>query len=172
MHAPAQSSGSAGVAATGFLLRSQAASHWPGLEIDGFSSDRSAPLRVLRFEQLSPTLLLCLFEGALGQVTFNEPAEGLHFGLDMPAADHIDVSTFFKRLRHLTASSGGAFGDTFEGATVTASYRPGNVLRVADLADAMQRTLGAKPFTSAEFALEMVEGVGRVNFIADIAPPH
>jgi hypothetical protein len=141
------------------------------MEIDGYGVDGATPLRILRFEQLSPSLLLCLFDGVLGQVTFSQPPEGLHFGLDMPIADHVDASAFFKSLRILGAAPGRQVGNPVEGSTAAVSFRPGLVLRVATLAGAIQRALQANPFTSAEFALEMVEGVGRVTFAAGTTVP-
>lgn len=69
---------------SGFLLRSQLLSGWPGLTVSCFETGR--PLPVLRLERLNDTLLLCLVEGRLDQVTFTEPQEGLSLGFTEQAA--------------------------------------------------------------------------------------
>lgn len=71
---------------TGFLLRSEAVNHWPGLEVeatginqDGVQSD----LELLRLEHLTPDILLCLFDGDLDTVKIHQPAEAIHFGFKL-----------------------------------------------------------------------------------------
>lgn len=145
---------------TGFLMRSQAVTHWPGLEVQAYGRDGQTRLPILRFEALAADVLLCLFDGIVGKVDIHEPPEGLHFGLDMPDRGKIDRGTMFKRLRN--PQDGSRLGPS----NLAAGYRDvaAGVLDIAGLARAMQAGLGA-PFTSAEFALEMIEGVGLVSFV-------
>jgi hypothetical protein len=77
---------------SGFLLRSAAVSGWPGLHVQGFSSDpgtdvaaqESYPprIRLLRLERLAPAVLLCLFDGIPEMVRIEEPRQGVQFGFD------------------------------------------------------------------------------------------
>lgn len=145
---------------TGFLMRSQAVAHWPGLEVQAYGHDGQTRLPIRRFEALASDVLLCLFDGTVGKVDIHEPPEGLHFGLDMPDRGKIDRGTMFKRLRN--PQDGSRLGPN----DLAAAYREASagVLDIAKLARGMQAGLGA-PFTSAEFALEMIEGVGLVSFV-------
>jgi hypothetical protein len=68
---------------TGFLLRSQLVSDWPGLEVR-FEADHpqdTPPLTILRRERLAPTVLFYLIQGKPRQVTICEPQEQLCFGI-------------------------------------------------------------------------------------------
>jgi hypothetical protein len=74
---------------SGFLLRSQIVSGWPGLLFEGYSeiiTDQRNPssnrLPVLRQETLAPNVLICIYLGSLGTVDFHLKPETLHFGLD------------------------------------------------------------------------------------------
>ncbi|WP_127529485.1 hypothetical protein [Paenibacillus kobensis] len=147
---------------TGFLLRSAVVTGWPGLEVNGYTSGSEAPLTVLRFERLAPGVLLCLFDGVLDTAELHEPPEGLHFGLDVPEGP-LSPTLFYKQLRSAAQDTA---GDPLDD-KVPVTYRStGNVVRIADLAQALEEKAGAAaPFTSAEFALEMVEGVALVKFV-------
>lgn len=133
-------------AATGFLLHSRAASFWPGMEAEAFDA-AGARLGLLRFETLSPNLMIAIFEGVAETVVLHEPAEAIHFGLDV----HLAAGTVTKKLRGVEAD-------------VTVPFRPGGqVVEVARLAEEIAKRLGGTP-TTAEFAREMIENVGRVTF--------
>ena len=72
---------------SGFLLRSELANHWPGLEIQIWGKlDPKDPidtlLTPLRFEHISDTTILCIVVGKVNKVTFKEPPEGISFGVD------------------------------------------------------------------------------------------
>lgn len=77
-----------GATMTGFLLRSEVVSGWPGLEVKAYGQMHgSAPvesslLQILRIERLSPDVLLCIFSGLPARVELNEPSESLHFGVE------------------------------------------------------------------------------------------
>ncbi|MCI8210504.1 hypothetical protein AUC61_13265 [Pseudomonas sp. S25] len=65
---------------SGFILRSRVVSAWPGIEVKGFSSaDSTESLPLLRAENLTPDLLLCLFDGQMRRVDLIEPAESQGF---------------------------------------------------------------------------------------------
>lgn len=171
-------------AVTGFLLRSAAVSGWwPGIRVEGYADTGATQrLTALRTDLLAPTLLLVLFDGTLRRLDLHEPPEGLHFGLDGP--DDVDGSLLHRTLRYLGAAEGHAAGAPMadveanrfivqKDAKDTTYVRAGGVVQIDRLAGAIQQALlrvGATtadgPFTSAEFALEMVEGVDFVTFTA------
>jgi hypothetical protein len=175
----AQSMGASGTATeqiTGFLLRSAVVEGWPGLEVVAYDANSQPINNVLRMERVTPSMLLFLVEGVIDHVDIKEPPEGLHFGVDL------GTDTCGERsLRYLavppTAPTGTRPGDQIEGATAGAvPCRPGRVLKVDALAAQIETALETlhaitpgstghgPPFTSAEFALEMVEGTQRVRF--------
>ena len=81
-------------AISGFVLRSQAVSGWPGLHVRAFSveppegdhgtftDDHPDRMRLLRLERLAPAVLLCLFDGIPEVVHIEEPRQGVQFGFD------------------------------------------------------------------------------------------
>jgi len=82
-------------AVSGFILRSQAVSGWPGLHVRAFtvdpeeSDDATYPeedsrrMRLLRLERLAPAVLFALFDGIPQVVHIEEPRQGVQFGFDM-----------------------------------------------------------------------------------------
>lgn len=174
---------------SGFLLRSQAVSgYWPGIRIEGWAdSTASQALKILRIECLASNVLLVLFDGALARVDVHEPPEGMHFGLEGP--DALSSALLRRRLRYLTGNATHAPGAQMDG-TVAANYltiqkdtddyrylRDSGVLKANTLASALGGVLaqrGAMPvdggFTSAEFGLEMIEGVDLVSYTVPTNP--
>lgn len=174
---------------SGFMLRSQAVrGYWPGIRIAGYADiDATLPLSTVRTECLTTSVLLVLFDGALARVDFHEPPEGMHFGLEGP--DHISPVLLQRTLRYLAGCATHDAGDSMD-ATVPdnrvtvqrdandmSCMRPGGVLKASMLAGAVQQALIARnampasgPFTSAEFALEMIEGVDFVTYSAPSSP--
>lgn len=73
---------------TGLLMRSAVVSGWPGLEVKAYETVGgvppvgSNPLKLLRMDRLAPDVLFCLFDGVPARVEFDEPSEGLHFGVE------------------------------------------------------------------------------------------
>lgn len=161
-------------AMSGFLLRSAVTSGWPGMEVSGFSDgDGTQPLRLLRLERLAPTLLLGLFAGTLQRLDLHEPSEGLHFGVERTPTDPT------KTLRYANSGGGVQAGDPIPNLELSVPMRAtgdGTVLRVNALAQSMAtrvwapRTPTRQRVTSAQFALEMVQGIGRVTFRALSTP--
>ncbi|WP_338523780.1 hypothetical protein NUH87_29385 [Pseudomonas batumici] len=161
---------------SGFVLRSNVVTGWPGLEVRAYDAAGHRLDAVLRQEQLSPTVLLFMTTGQISYVDISEPAEAMHFGVDIGQAG--------KSLRYVTVPPSAPAktqpGGQIEGASVKLSYRAAGggkrVLKIADLAKTLQAALVAnsanlvpgtaqqRPFTPAEFALELVEGVQAVRF--------
>ncbi|MFY0256182.1 hypothetical protein ACDQ55_19765 [Chitinophaga sp. 30R24] len=65
---------------SGFLLRSALVAGWPNLSIQAKdTSDKS--LKIIRLDHLSPTVLLCIFDGVPKSIELCEPEETLSFGV-------------------------------------------------------------------------------------------
>jgi hypothetical protein len=164
--------------ATGFVLRSAVVDGWPGLEVTAYDAGDKPLTSVLRMERLAPSLLLFMVEGEIDHMDIHEPAEGLHFGIDLAAGK--------KDMRYITvpatAPKDAKSGTQIDGAFATVPYRDPNatandarVLRMNDFAlsakDEVEKSSAnmqdgkARAFTSAEFAVELVEGVQSVRFL-------
>jgi hypothetical protein len=170
----------AGGAVTGFLLRSQVLKGWPRLQVNGYSDiNGDQELDKFRLVRLSNEIMLALFDGELQMVAIHEPPEQLHFGVEGGS------SNFKTTLRAVVAASVGTPvvdlhpgeqipGDRklpFEASLPTRT--DGRTVQVKAAADSIKTEL-TKPelkqdtsdfrFTSAEFALEMIKGVMKVEF--------
>lgn len=161
---------------SGFLLRSEVVSGWPGLLVDGYKIDPSQlpaddpladpnrqPLpeddrcKLIRMDRLSKQVLICLFDGLVKTVDIHLKPETLHFGLERATKP----GTFQKELR----DPDGEETDIVVDVDVTDDQ----VVKIGALADRIASTtdVGSRfsSFTSAQFALELTEGVERVRFI-------
>ena len=165
---------------TGFLLRSGVVSGWEGLQVEAFRDvERNQPCALLRMDHLSPNVLLCLFEGEARSFRIHEYPEVLHFGVDVsPTPPHPLTKSF----RYVVDSGGGKAGEQVPDSVARPidiqNYMRSEtrVVRMNDLAAAMKDELAETihydgAFTSAEFALEMVEGVEAVNFVVEEKAP-
>jgi hypothetical protein len=178
----------------GFLLRSAVVDGWRGLEIMAYrklteaqknswprrglnaeqqrklESEGLAPLKALRIEQLCADVMLGIFNGVLEQLVIRQPQEGLHFGLSP------QNGFFTKTLRKLgykdPASAGKILEETIDlsQADVLRDQKQSGVLKIGVLAALMEKKLKDElsngKFTSAEFAVEMIEAPGEFTFIA------
>lgn len=138
---------------TGFLLRSDVVAGWPGLQVSGFGSNGSS-LPLLRKDNLSPNVLICLFEGEIASVALSLRPETLHFGLDTDG--HLPPA-FSKMLRD-------SEGNEQQILTVPVLPRRQRTLDIASLAQSIQQKTAMAPFTAAAFALQMIEGTEEVIF--------
>lgn len=148
---------------TGFLLRSDLVEGWQGLEMKASGVDGQGnhidPLQALRIDRLSPDIMLCLFNGKVTEIEIKQPPEGLHFGVE-----YSDNAYKKFHLRKLTPAK--EAGDQID-ARVEVPMRPGSkrVMDVQALATQMKEALQKSgSFTSAEFAVQMVESPGKALF--------
>jgi len=151
---------SAGVE-TGFFMRSTVVAGWPSLEVRGYDA-AGAELRVIRLDRPATDVLFCLFDGEAAKVSISEPAETLHFGFADGA----------KTLKYVDAA-GHAPGSPMQGVRVDVPMRDAarRVVAVDALAGAIHDALvangGMTPaaeYTTAELALELVQGVEQGDF--------
>lgn len=152
----------------GFLLRSSVLVGWPGMEIlinapKSNESNESQPAQFVRIERMAPDIALVMFKGDIQTVTFREPGEGLHFGVDLKSGSPK------KAFRELTGEAG-FIKDTEDNNIIEKPLDP-NEHNVIGMEDLRKKILGDSDlkkayssFTTAEFAFVMVEGVDNVIF--------
>jgi hypothetical protein len=66
---------------TGFMMRSAAVAGWPGLNVAATGVNEQI-LTSVRHEQLSPSILLCLFEGRITSLSIQQSPETLHLSIE------------------------------------------------------------------------------------------
>ncbi len=157
---------------SGYLLRSEAVAAWVGLEATAKGRDSTGQeldsLQILRMDRLAPDLLLCIYNGQVTEIEVKQPPEAVHFGAaSKPEGGH--EKTGLRKVKGDLET----IGDRIEG-TVDVPMRGQRVVDVSQLATDIKRALIDKqeledqdPFTSAEFALEMIESPAKVIFTAD-----
>jgi len=158
---------------TGVLIRSQAIRGWPKLQIDGYStqSDEGDPdVAKLRMEHLSKDVLFCLFDGPVAMIAIHEPPEQLHSGVEFDAQGNASTT-----LREVTGDEPGHQYDSDPKGGPAAAAVPLRADKLTMQAFAagvkIQSKLnddfgqGVDPMTANEFALEMVKGVVRVEYL-------
>lgn len=129
---------------SGFLMRSDVVFGWSHLEVD---CDESSEL--LRMERLSSHVLLCLFSGTPTKINIHLRPEKLHFGVE-----EIAVGQYQKRGRDVQ----GNINDS----AVTIPWKGEVKARTINLSQ-LAKDLG-NISSSAQFALQMIEGVPKVSF--------
>ena len=165
----------AGKPITGILVRSSVIKGWPALQVNGFDydswpSDESKnqtieenqvpvkPNKILRMDRLSPNVLLVLFQGEVKVVDIHEKPEAVHFGVENSNGTYIKypVDSFGKQSEQND--------DKIE---INPLLDPNRRIQVENLFNTIKGIQDLKyiNFTSAQFALSMVEGVDRVRFI-------
>jgi hypothetical protein len=159
---------------TGFLLRSAVVGGWRGLEVMAFKKEKEAvaPLKPLRIEQLSPDVMLGIFNGMIARLVIRQPQEGLHFGLT------VENQSYSKILRELGYKNPKSAGELMHDKKIVLSQgdlmrdqKNRGVINLGTLAVRMKDELAASQelkdgkFTSAEFAVEMIEAPGEFTFI-------
>ena len=144
-------------AVTGFLLRSDVVSGWPGLLANGYDS-HGKELTLLRMDRLSANVLICLFDGELQSIAIHQQAETLHCGVD---ESEQTPPTLSKILRD-------SQGNEQQALTIAIPWQQQaqRIIDIPALAQAIQQQTNATLFTSAQFALQMTEGVEEVIFRA------
>jgi hypothetical protein len=173
---------------SGFLLRSFVVKGWPDLQVDGYSkvSDKeedmdASKLKILRMETLSPNLLLCLFEGDLKTADIHQKPEGLHLGFDiykdasLPPPNPPLPPVYFKKLRNAEGKELEK-KEELDKATIWLDEKTDKHIwdietRVVNIGKLFEEIKNIKtlnfngPFSSAQFALSLVEGVQKIRFV-------
>ncbi|AZK97629.1 MULTISPECIES: hypothetical protein [Streptomyces] len=155
----------------GLLLRSALVSGWPNLAVRAVGAD-GRPLPVLRMDHLSPTVLLCLFNGVPATLELAAPQEGFRFGVEddgliplrsmtapdtgprLPLGEQLGPDLTFRVLDHLRPSADPAVRVLDLGSLVPALS--------AALNTAHGTALG--PFGPADLALQLVKVPEAIRF--------
>ncbi len=171
---------------SGFLLRSQAVNGWPTLMVEATTVEPTASnpvpptLNVLRMDRLGSDVLLCLFEGEAQYFDIHLKPESIHFGFSPPAEDK-GPDDYTKEFRFGFNENGGQTQrKTFQAPlsipikwksfTESTGGTDPNPCRMVDLPalkeDMLNQTIELEclQLNSAEFAMEMVQGVPKVVF--------
>jgi hypothetical protein len=166
---------------SGFLLRSQLVSGWPGMQLRAWTSDALAdvPLGtdpsalaaahpelvvpILRLERLAPSVMIALFDGLPRLVWIEEPHHGVQYGVE----DGSGGATVPVR-----NESGQDLGIAVAVPMRTGAGSVSGVVNVAALAHAIDqaRPLG-QPRGSAALALTLMQAPSRQRFAAGAAAP-
>jgi hypothetical protein len=138
----------------GLLLRSAVVSGWPGLEVRAYSESSgqagSGPVALLRMDRPSEDVLLCLFAQVPAWIEFDEPKEGLHFGVT------VDEGTEKIGLRHLSGPEAGTWCGEMEMPGRDERRRLDIRALLAEMASGLGACAGGD-LGPAAFALQMVK---------------
>ena len=165
---------------SGFLLRSSAVAGWPGLQADGYSKmsatdeDKETPqmdedkLPLLIKERLSPNVMICLFAGEVAAVDIHEKPEMLHLGFDIPKepGKAIDYSKNLRNAQGIDVNKHQPIATQHLAPNWDANNRVVDVGGLFNSIEQKKDTLGFNnEFTSAQFALSLIEGVQKVRLV-------
>ena len=146
---------------TGCLIRSEVIAGWPDLQVTALEKDGSGSetkkLDLLRRDRLSQDVLICLFEGEVQTLEIFLKPEGLYFGF---------TSKITRELRSLD----GKEQDSWEITSIPWKNADQKIVNIDQLASDISDMLKANgqkfnSFTSAQFALQMVQGAELVRFV-------
>ena len=173
---------------SGCLIRSEVVAGWPGLLVEAPASqvtdngELPAPIEPIRMETLSQNVLLLLFEGEIQTLDIHIKPETIHFGFSVAPVAPAHLNPYQKKLRK---ENGEEHDDPADQGKYTINCPVDletRVVKITDKAAASKATEGlvkliqeiawmpkkgeeVKEATSAEFALQMIEGVEKVRFL-------
>jgi hypothetical protein len=155
---------------SGCILRSDVVSGWSDLLVDAYDEPDKGGKRLepICMDKLSAKILLCLFTGGeMKRVEVHQNPETLHFGFDVYEKAPYN---FYKTVRD---DKGNELQDEDKSIKVEIEdklwqQKPQRSININQLAEAIRNNLkpssSPEKFTSAQFALQMIEGVEKVIF--------
>ncbi|MFZ0594904.1 MAG: hypothetical protein WAM39_30875 [Bryobacteraceae bacterium] len=159
---------------SGYLMRSEAVETWIGLESTALSEKNQPPLQILRMDRLAPDILLCIYNGFATDIEVKQPPEAVHFGA---AIEIKDKKTHYQKIKlRKVRGDAAALGDDIEphkSTEIRLRSENTRVVDVTNLAAAIRSNLGMtdRDFTSAEFAVEMIDAPAKVKFTGNKPKP-
>lgn len=138
-------------------------------------------LPCLRYVHLSRSVMLCLFHGRADAIDIHQKPEAIHCGLGLP--DPVHPGHFYKEMRHPDGTEAPLMiVEPIPMRTIPPDANPENILDITALVfrdkvkppvtQGLAPTLAKKgliddpaSFSSADFALQMIEGVEKVRFM-------
>ncbi|MFT7148736.1 MAG: hypothetical protein ACI82Q_000590 [Nonlabens sp.] len=149
----------------GFLIRSSIVADWPGVEIKAYATlqdkTNKNPMKILRFDRISPDVILCILPTIPISLSILEPLEAFRYGVN-PNGSIV--------LKQFTPEAN-------IGELVNSDYKlPGiniaDVLPFYDIAVAIKPQLNSgTPFTSASFAFQFTEAPQVMDFNISLTMP-
>ena len=109
-------------------------------------------MQLLRMERLSPNVLICLFPDTPAWIEFDEPKEGLCFGVE-PVDTKLEIGI-------RDPANGERMHDDIYTLDDTADFRgakSNRVLNISHLSTALAQKLKMASLNSADFALQLVK---------------
>ncbi len=142
---------------SGLLMRSEVASGWPGLLVDGFDGEKK--LKLLRMDRLSANVLICLFDDQATAVDFHLRPEMAHFELGQKEGN------FYKELQDQNGDKSNKTIGPIQ-LRQTLQNSPQRVVDISRLASDFASAINGNslPVTSEQFALQMIVTATRVRF--------
>ena len=122
-------------------------------------------------DRLSSNVLLCLFDGVIAMIDIYQKSESLHFGFDANPDNTSENPSYSKKLRNQDGSD----AETSL-SPITVSWRGDSKNRVVDI-DQLQKCaqtnskIKAADWNVAQFAMQMIEGVEKVQFAISTPQP-
>ncbi len=154
---------------SGVLLNSQVIpGYWPGIEFE-----TTPATQMLREDVLGDGTLILLFGSVPDALTLKQPSEGIHFGFDM------DENGVLKKPTRYLSISGQLYPTPPPGARAILPVtrrqrgthltpipqRSATVIQFDNLAEEIKATLNLPTIRPVDFAIELVESVGSVQFV-------
>ena len=155
------------VTISGFVIRSELVSGWPGLEVKAYKTvsknSNNTPIgqgeiKLLRIDRLAPNVLLCLFPETPAWVEFDEPKESICFGTET----HESADLIYIR----NPKNGELVGEATYTVNVSSDlqkgdYRdvPSRVLNIRNLSNHLfdKANINGTDRNTAAFALQMIK---------------
>ncbi|NES43862.1 hypothetical protein [Moorena sp. SIO2C4] len=160
---------------TGIIMRSQVVAGWPGLLVDGYdtavadadSIDETEGnlLPLVRMDKLAKDVLICIFKGEVKTVDIHQKPEAMHSGVDPFGVDDTEIT---KDLRN-------ANGELIVDSKISVPWNnfDTRLINLVEFAENMKTWFNSTGggnvdnFTSAQFGLQMMEGVQKVRFVKE-----
>ncbi len=136
---------------SGIFLRSSLVSGWKNFNI---SINSGTATNIIRRDNLGDNMMICLFDQAISEITFQEKHEAIHCGVDGDA-----TKGFSKALRD--PKSGKASGQTLSNFQWQNSDQQKLVI---DFYESFKTNFAPFIESSTTFAVSMIEGVSSVTF--------
>lgn len=162
---------------SGCLLRSDVVSGWHSLIVDAYDDfynidpDKGGKkLKLLRMDRLSANILLCLFTGGeMKRVEVHQKPEALHFGFDVHENPPFNLYKTFRddKGEELDDENGNPVEIEISTGSDVWQQEAQRSINISNLAGDIRQKLklsSTESFTSAQFALQMIEGVEKVIF--------
>jgi hypothetical protein len=170
---PANGSTPANGSICGFLLRSEVLRQFPGLQIKAYlklidnsnAPDANYLLQPLRFDRLSPTVLICIYPVEPVWIEFDEPHENVCFGL---VGNDLHLRNTGSDMSHdpNDHKSTIAVDQNFFRKVAEAEPSPGRILKIELLAKSIETSLQMQSgsLTSADLALQLIKTTQKFVF--------